>query len=144
LVLTEFGLIKLAKLSSIDILSTIIASVCHDYGHDGYNNIYHVNTISDRAIRFSDKAVQENWHAAESFKIINQKETNFLSQLTKEDFRDFRKRFTGMILSTDMTRSFSDLQMFEGLLSSHNVKEDGINAESMIDTSDPKKLFDSQ
>jgi hypothetical protein len=54
LVLTKFGLIKLANLSSLDVLSILIASVCHDYGHDGYTNSYHANIVSDRAIRFSD------------------------------------------------------------------------------------------
>jgi hypothetical protein len=57
LTLTKFGLIKLAKLSSLDILSCLIASVCHDYGHDGNTNLYHINTVSNRAIRFSDISV---------------------------------------------------------------------------------------
>jgi len=56
-VLTKFGLIKLAELTSLDILSTLVAAACHDYGHDGVNNVYHVNTISDRAITYSDHAV---------------------------------------------------------------------------------------
>jgi hypothetical protein len=57
LVLTKFGLIKMASLTSLDILSTLVAAACHDFGHDGFNNVYHVNTISDRAITYSDAAV---------------------------------------------------------------------------------------
>jgi hypothetical protein len=49
-----------------------MAATCHDFGHDGFNNGYHVNAITDRAIRYSDQSVQENYHAAESYMILNQ------------------------------------------------------------------------
>ena len=45
---------EFAALTELDVLSVVIASVCHDYGHDGFNNAYHVNAITDRAIRYSD------------------------------------------------------------------------------------------
>lgn len=69
--LTQGGLVELAQLNEIDVLSSVIACICHDYDHDGLNNAYHVNAISDRAIRYSDKAVQENWHVAEAFAVLN-------------------------------------------------------------------------
>ena len=59
------------KLSNIDCLSFIMAAVCHDLGHDGYTNSYHVNTISRRAIDCNDLAVQEAFHASEMFRIMN-------------------------------------------------------------------------
>jgi hypothetical protein len=48
------GIVERAELNSIDILSIILAAACHDFGHDGFNNGYHVNAITDRAIRYSD------------------------------------------------------------------------------------------
>jgi hypothetical protein len=54
LVLQKWGLRHLAELSNLDVLSTLVAAACHDYNHDGYKNEYHVNVISDRAIRYSD------------------------------------------------------------------------------------------
>ena len=69
--LTQGNLIQLAELSELDVLSVIVSSVCHDFAHDGLNNAYHVNAISDRAIRYSDQSVQENFHVAESFAILN-------------------------------------------------------------------------
>jgi hypothetical protein len=51
------GLINLAELNELDTLSVLIASLCHDFAHDGLNNAYHVNAISDRAIRYNDQSV---------------------------------------------------------------------------------------
>jgi hypothetical protein len=56
-VLTQYGLIKLAQLNALDILSTLVAAACHDFGHDGFTNTYHIKSISDRAITYSDQAV---------------------------------------------------------------------------------------
>ena len=71
IMLTEGGLIESAELHPLDVLAVIIAAVSHDFGHDGYNNMYHTEAITDRAIRYSDQSVQENFHAAESFNILN-------------------------------------------------------------------------
>jgi hypothetical protein len=99
-------------------LSTIISAVCHDYDHDGLNNAYHVNAVSERAIRYSDRAVQENYHVAESFVILNKPEFNFLEKYSRDDFKTFRKRMIGIILATDMARHVSDLASFKNLLES--------------------------
>ena len=64
--------------------------MCHDYDHDGLNNAYHVNAISSRAVRYSDKAVQENYHVAESFAILNTPEYNFMKKYSRDDFKTFR------------------------------------------------------
>lgn len=44
----------LAELTDLDLVSVVSAAVCHDFGHDGFTNAYHVNSISDRAITYSD------------------------------------------------------------------------------------------
>lgn len=54
LVLQQYGLTELAKLHDLDILSCLVAAGCHDFGHDGFTNGFHVNTMSERAIRYSD------------------------------------------------------------------------------------------
>lgn len=71
LFLTQGGVQQWAQLNELDTLSVVMAAICHDYGHDGFTNAYHVNLVSDRAIRYSDQSVQENFHAAESFAILN-------------------------------------------------------------------------
>lgn len=55
--LTECHLKKTLKLNKLDCLSMMIAAVCHDLGHDGFTNSYHVNAITKRAIDSNDMAV---------------------------------------------------------------------------------------
>lgn len=54
LFLTKGQIMNFAQLSELDALSVCISAICHDFMHDGFTNAYHVNTISDRAIRYSD------------------------------------------------------------------------------------------
>ena len=53
----EGNLKLLYGLEIIDLVSLIIASSCHDYDHDGMNNAYHINAMTNRAIRYHDEAV---------------------------------------------------------------------------------------
>jgi hypothetical protein len=141
--LTQGGLIDLAQLNELDLLSAVIASVCHDYDHDGLNNAYHVNAISERAVRYSDRAVQESYHVAESFSILNKPEFNFMAKYSKDDFKTFRKRMIGIILATDMARHTSDLAAFKNLMDAKQVKN-GENASKLVDLETPAKEFESK
>ena len=115
-IILKGDMIRFASLSDLDILSVVISAVCHDYGHDGFNNAYHVNAISERAIRYSDQSVQENFHIAESFAILNNPSYNFMTEFSRDDFKTFRKRMIGIILATDMARHVSDLASFKSLM----------------------------
>ena len=55
--LTTCKLKETIKLNSLDMLSFLVAALCHDLGHDGYTNSYHVNAITSRAIDSNDIAV---------------------------------------------------------------------------------------
>lgn len=91
-------------------VSTITAAACHDFAHDGFNNAYHVNFMTDRALRYHDKAVQENWHASESLKILLQPENNFVEEtFDAGEMKVLRKRMISMILATDMAEHMSAL-----------------------------------
>ena len=55
--LTHCKLNEKLHLNKLDTLSTLLAAACHDLGHDGYTNGYHVNRITKRAIDSNDVAV---------------------------------------------------------------------------------------
>ena len=57
LILVEGNLINLLELEHIDVMASIVASLCHDLGHDGFTNGYHVNAFTERAIRYNDVSV---------------------------------------------------------------------------------------
>ena len=135
--------IKFATLNNLDILSIVISCICHDYGHDGMNNAYHVNAISEKAIRYSDQSVQENFHMAESFAILADEQYNFIAELTRDDFRTFRKRMIGIVLATDMSKHFKDLTSIKALMAQKGVVE-GKNQNLLIDRESATKEFDSK
>ena len=87
----------------------IIASMCHDLGHDGFTNGYHTNAITQRSIDCNDVSVQESFHAAELFRILSQEKYNFLKDLSKDEFKIFRKRVIGLILGTDMAKHMDEI-----------------------------------
>ena len=60
------------RLAPLEIVATITAALCHDYGHDGFNNGYHVATQSARFLSYGGDGVQEKFHFAESFKLIEE------------------------------------------------------------------------
>jgi hypothetical protein len=35
----------------------LLAALCHDFKHPGYNNIYQVNAVTDLAIQFNGKFI---------------------------------------------------------------------------------------
>ena len=122
-------------------MSAVIAAVCHDYDHDGFTNGFHVKSKSDRALRFDNKSVQENWHVAESLKIME--EFNFLEALTMDEVKNFKRRMTGMILATDMHHHAEHLKEFMARIEERGVCADKDNGHLFIDKTDSKTTFDS-
>lgn len=68
--LTTCGLQQSLNLNMLDCLSFLTAAICHDLGHDGFTNSYHVNAVTQRAIDSNDVSVQEHFHSAELFRIL--------------------------------------------------------------------------
>ncbi len=60
-------------------MSILVAALCHDVEHDGYNNRYHVVTKSPRMQMYGDDHVQENFHAAQTVKLLYIADYDFLS-----------------------------------------------------------------
>ena len=125
--LTTCGLREGLRLNKLDCLSMIIAAACHDLGHDGFTNGYHVNAITRRAIDSNDVSVQESFHVAELFRILDEDATNLISTLKREEFKIFRKRVIGLILATDMARHVADLSSLNALLSDFQIKDGEVN-----------------
>ena len=91
--MTKGKLCEFAQLNELDALSICMSAISHDFGHDGFSNSFHVNTISERAIRYNDVSVQENYHAAEAFAILSRAEYNFLEEFSRDDLKTFKQRF---------------------------------------------------
>lgn len=122
LMMTRNDLSLTLELREIDNLSLIIAAACHDLGHDGFNNSYHLNAITKRAIDSNDVSIQENYHAAELFRIMQKEDCNFLEYLSRTEFIHFRKRVTSLILATDMSKHAAMISSMKQVVSVNNIK----------------------
>ena len=126
--LSKCGLQQRLDLNKLDTLSFLMAAVCHDLGHDGLTNSYHVNAITRRAIDSNDVSVQETFHAAEFFRIMDEEELNFLEEISRDQYKVFRKRVIGCILATDMAKHVADMAAFNAMLDEFGIKNgDGLD-----------------
>jgi hypothetical protein len=81
---------NLGFLSSTNVLSSLIAAICHDIDHPGNNNAYEKETESDLAIVYSDDSVLERHHCAVTFKILKEDDCNLLSDMNRATFQQCR------------------------------------------------------
>ncbi|CAD8195288.1 unnamed protein product [Paramecium pentaurelia] len=110
-------------------LSLILSALCHDVGHTGRTNIFEINNFSEKAIRYHDKNVLEQYHAATALKLLLKERMNFLKNI---DFRQFREKFIQNIIFTDKQEHFNLLKFFEA----NNEKDIKIITGMIIHTSD--------
>ena len=99
----------------------IIAAVCHDVGHDGFTNGFHVSMLTDRSVQSNDFAVQETFHAAQVFRILGESECNFADGFSWEQFVGFRKRVVGIILATDMAKHQDKVTYLDKIIKEYDI-----------------------
>lgn len=127
----------------LDCLSFLTAAVCHDLGHDGFTNGFHVNANTHRAIDSNDVSVQEHFHAAELFRILTKKQNNFVECLSKDEYKIFRKRVIGLIMATDMSHHAETVSKLNGTISEFDISE-GKNVEKLTEGLNETELFKTQ
>ena len=55
-------------MSDLEIFTSLMAAIIHDFDHTGTTNNFHVNSSSNLAILYNDRAVLENHHVSAFFK----------------------------------------------------------------------------
>jgi len=88
----------------MDVMAYLVSAIIHDYKHPGLNNNYLINTKHDIALTYNDQSILENYHVAETFRLIhNKKDCNIFSDLPPQHYKVIRKRIIDCVISTDMT-----------------------------------------
>lgn len=100
-------------LNDLDVLSLLTAAICHDMGHPGTTNLFHVNTFSELAMTYNDHSVLENFHSACAARLLRDDNTNILSSLSMENYKTCRRMICTAILGTDMSCHHKYLNMLE-------------------------------
>ncbi|XP_064646950.1 dual specificity calcium/calmodulin-dependent 3',5'-cyclic nucleotide phosphodiesterase 1A-like isoform X4 [Lineus longissimus] len=118
---TTYHIISHSKLvhwlTDIEIFATIIAACIHDFEHTGTTNNFHISTGSEVALLYNDRAVLENHHISASFRILKEDEYNIVSNLSRDEYKEFRNLVIDMVLATDMSCHFQQIKNMKSLLS---------------------------
>ena len=137
-------------MSDLEIFTSLIAAIIHDFDHTGTTNNFHINSGSELALLYNDRAVLENHHVSAFFrqvksqnicKIMNEilaiqtcihkfhiiffrmmqkHDCNIFNNMQKTDFREFRNLIIEMVLHTDMSQHFTQLKAMKNLLQQQN------------------------
>ncbi|XP_071660809.1 dual specificity calcium/calmodulin-dependent 3',5'-cyclic nucleotide phosphodiesterase 1C isoform X3 [Patagioenas fasciata] len=104
-------------LTELEIFAMIFAAAIHDYEHTGTTNNFHIQTRSDSAILYNDRSVLENHHVSAAYRLLqDDEEMNILSNLSKDDWREFRALVIEMVLATDMSCHFQQIKAMKNAL----------------------------
>ena len=91
-----------------DVFGLLVGAFCHDIGHPGTNNTFQVNALTDFALMYNDLSVLENYHAAQTFRIIASSEkSDIFANVKPAQKTNIRKTIIKCILATDMENHFA-------------------------------------
>ncbi|CAF3644230.1 unnamed protein product [Rotaria socialis] len=111
------GLMVENWLTDHDLFAMFIAAIVHDFEHTGTSNNFHIQSRSDVALIYNDRAVLENHHVSAAFRLMRMEEYNIVSEFTSEEYKNFRHLVIEMVLATDMSCHFTQLKTMKSLLS---------------------------
>lgn len=97
-------------LTKMELLAICVAGISHDAGHEGFNNVYNVNSETPLGILFKNQSVMETFHCTVIIRIMSQQECNLFHKLTGPDLKKVWSWIISMILSTDMAHHFKLVQ----------------------------------
>ena len=118
-------------LNKLDIISLLVAGICHDVGHKGYNNEYQMKMYTDLAITYNDKSILENYHITVTFKLLKNDKFNIFRNISKNDFSYVRKRMIDLIFATDMFYHSRIIALMKSRIENKNIKN-GINSDKIV------------
>uniref|UniRef100_A0A8D2Q4A8 Phosphodiesterase n=1 Tax=Varanus komodoensis TaxID=61221 RepID=A0A8D2Q4A8_VARKO len=102
------------KFTDLEILAIFFSTSIHDYEHTGTTNHFHVETRSETALLYNDKSVLENHHVSAAYHLMENADMNILASLTKDEWRELRRLVIMMVLSTDMSYHFQQMNSSPG------------------------------
>ncbi|KAG5676829.1 hypothetical protein PVAND_006636 [Polypedilum vanderplanki] len=104
-------------------LSFLIACLCHDLDHRGFNNSYMTQTTSLLARLYSSEgSINERHHLSQAICILNDSGSKILDSLNTEQFMESIDYLRELILATDLANHF---RIFKDLknLTTDNIKD---------------------
>ena len=94
------------SLTALDKLGICVAAVCHDMGHKGRNNQFHMNCLEDDhdipelALTYNDVSVLEMYHASRCYQTLRIPGNDVFKFLSKSQRKEMRSIIIHAILGT--------------------------------------------
>jgi hypothetical protein len=100
--------------SPLELLSLFVGAISHDVGHPGLNNVYLTKAKHALAIEYNDRSPLENMHCKLLYeKVLSKKEMNIFQNLTEKEWREARRMIITVILGTDMSQHFEQINKMQ-------------------------------
>jgi hypothetical protein len=96
-----------------DQIWALLGALGHDIGHPGVSNNFLINTNNTIAQLYNSVSVLENFHAAETIRLLTRTETNIFQNLSKSKQAQAKHFIREVILATDMARHFHFIGQFK-------------------------------
>jgi len=114
--------------TSLQVLSALVAAMCHDIGHPAKNNAFMINSRNKMAVLYNDISVLENMHLTLLFETYNEEGCDFLGGTSLQEWQAFRKQVVSMVLATDFGRhneilSIAQERLKQGRLDLHKESD---------------------
>ena len=107
------------SLTRVELLSTLVAAMCHDLDHPGVNEKFLVSTGSHLAVLYDNVSVLENHHWRSALACFL--EAGLAKYLTETEFSEFSDLVRSLILATDISRQQEFLNQFRFFLDTSNL-----------------------
>lgn len=108
-------LIDSSLVSSMDILSLLLACLAHDLDHPGLANTYFQKAKDYRALTVNNNSILENYHLHCLFKLVDKHD--LFHNFSGDSEKYIRGTIQEIILCTDMQKHFAMISEVDGLIS---------------------------
>ncbi|CAG9315687.1 pde-4_1 [Blepharisma stoltei] len=123
--LHNFDAKEICNFSLAEIAICYISASIHDYQHPGLTNFFLINTQHKLAMLYNDTAVLENFHVSSAFNLIMKPSTNIFVDMDPASIKLFRSKIISLVLATDMSKHFEEINRFENLIKSQEIASEG-------------------
>jgi hypothetical protein len=91
-------------LPRLELLAFIVAAICHDANHDGFNNVYNVRAETPLGILFKNQSVMETHHCSVAIRVLAMEDCNIFDTLDPAETVEIWNCIIRLILTTDMAK----------------------------------------
>jgi hypothetical protein len=97
-------------LTKLELLSLLVAAICHDANHDGFTNTYNVQAETPLGILFKNQSVMETHHCSTAIRVLSKEECHIFNILSALEQKEVWNMIIKLILITDMAKHFTFLK----------------------------------